>query len=289
VLKFVINSQNLSLPSEDNLRRWGKASVDSHCHLVCSKTGKACGQRHPTALHVLTGCKVALEQGRYTWRHDSLLLVLKQHLVPHIAAINSRRIRINPSKPLRFIREDGMPYNDGKSIAERSACRLDEYLAQSTDWQLLFDLRGDQHCYTVFPPEVASTAQRPDIVLLSRSAKLAVCLELTCPTEERVLIAHELKADKYAHLIPEAAQNGWRLNVWPVEVGCRGCVAFSMAKALRAFRFPRSQQLLIKQQLEDVALRCMYYIFCSRMIASWVDRPLLASGGALDLSAFYDS
>ena len=33
-----------------------------------------------TQLHVFSNCKVALEQGRYTWRHDSILLTIIHHL-----------------------------------------------------------------------------------------------------------------------------------------------------------------------------------------------------------------
>ena len=34
----------------------------------------------PTTNHVLTGCSVALDQGRYTWRQDSVLQVIFQNL-----------------------------------------------------------------------------------------------------------------------------------------------------------------------------------------------------------------
>ena len=91
--------------------------------------------------------------------------------------------------------------------------------------------------------------------------------------------AHTLKASKYEHLTSYALINGWRLTTWPIEVGCRGCVAFSVNKMLRALRLPPTQQLIIKQQLEDVAIRCSYYIFCSRTTPSWDDRPLLVPGG----------
>jgi hypothetical protein len=65
VLKFSVNSSIDTLPTFTNLRRWGKhASV--HCQL--------CGNMvEQTLFHVLVHCKHRLDQGRLTWRHDSVL------------------------------------------------------------------------------------------------------------------------------------------------------------------------------------------------------------------------
>ena len=63
VLKFAINAGINTLPTLDNLKRWGKR-VNNRCSF--------CGNIQ-TLLHVLSGCSVTLDQGRYTWRHDSVL------------------------------------------------------------------------------------------------------------------------------------------------------------------------------------------------------------------------
>ena len=52
-----------TLPSPDNLKRWGKRVV-SKCPL-CGNTG--------TLEHILNFCPVALTQKRYNYRHDSVL------------------------------------------------------------------------------------------------------------------------------------------------------------------------------------------------------------------------
>ncbi len=52
-----------TLPTNDNLARWGK-SISQSCD--------RCGNWENMA-HVLSGCPVALDQGRHTWRHDSVL------------------------------------------------------------------------------------------------------------------------------------------------------------------------------------------------------------------------
>ena len=64
VLKFAVNAGINTLPTNDNLRRWGKRMND-RCPF--------CGNTQ-TLLHVLSNCATALDQGRYTWRHNSVLL-----------------------------------------------------------------------------------------------------------------------------------------------------------------------------------------------------------------------
>ena len=62
-MKFIINASINTLSTQDNLKLWNKSTSDK-CAL--------CGNRDST-LHTLSGCKVALDQGRYTWRHDNIV------------------------------------------------------------------------------------------------------------------------------------------------------------------------------------------------------------------------
>ena len=63
ILKFAMNAGLNTLPTLDNLKRWGKR-VSDRCPF--------CGNTQ-TLLHVLSSCQVSLDQGRFTWRHNSLL------------------------------------------------------------------------------------------------------------------------------------------------------------------------------------------------------------------------
>ena len=63
IMSFALNSVTNTLPSPDNLKRWGKRVV-SKCPL-CGNTG--------TLEHILNFCQVALIQKRYNYRHDSVL------------------------------------------------------------------------------------------------------------------------------------------------------------------------------------------------------------------------
>ena len=64
-LKFLIKSVYDLLPTPQNKNIWyGEAR---ECHL-CGECG--------SLSHILSGCKVALAQGRYRWRHDEVLKVI---------------------------------------------------------------------------------------------------------------------------------------------------------------------------------------------------------------------
>ena len=62
-MKFYLNAVKNTLPTGNNLLQWGKSTSD-HCKLCKGKE---------TTCHVLNNCKVALDQGKYTWRHDNIL------------------------------------------------------------------------------------------------------------------------------------------------------------------------------------------------------------------------
>ena len=61
-MKFILNSSIDTLPSKANLKLWGKL-VNDKCF---------CGQKQ-TLNHILNCCKTALDQGRFTFRHDNIL------------------------------------------------------------------------------------------------------------------------------------------------------------------------------------------------------------------------
>ena len=66
-LSFLLRAASDTLPTPLNLRRW-RYRLDSKCIL--------CGSVHPTVLHILNACPTALNQGRFTWRRDSVLKCL---------------------------------------------------------------------------------------------------------------------------------------------------------------------------------------------------------------------
>ena len=67
----------VSLPTDSNLSRWKKIS---------NETCTLCENVKQTQWHVISWCPKALEDGRYTWRHNSVLYTLCHHLS---VAVNS--------------------------------------------------------------------------------------------------------------------------------------------------------------------------------------------------------
>ena len=61
-MKWLLNASIDTLPTKVNLKLWGKVSNDK-CF---------CGQKQ-TLNHILNCCTLSLNQGRYTYRHDSIL------------------------------------------------------------------------------------------------------------------------------------------------------------------------------------------------------------------------
>jgi hypothetical protein len=87
----------------------------------------------------------------------------------------------------------------------------------------------------IFPKEIFTTNQRPDIVTWSKISKQVIIIELTVPWEERIEEAHERKRLKYEELIAQCRERKWKNWSMPVEVGCRGFAGqslWNMAKML---------------------------------------------------------
>ena len=114
LFKFLINSTHNVLPTPDNLRRWGKSSVDIACTL--------CQYSNPSLKHILNGCPAALQQCRYTWRHDNILECIVKQLNAALSEIKGRKV----SKPLNFIKFVREGEKPGKRKTEfRSGLLLD--------------------------------------------------------------------------------------------------------------------------------------------------------------------
>ena len=209
---FTIRAAYDVLPSPANLSQW--YGEDPTC-LICPSPA--------TLKHILVGCKTSLTQGRYTWRHNQVLKCLAAVLESRRASANSLPPPSARWKPTPFVRE-------GAAQASLTTARSDiGQLGRARDWKMLADL-DTQLC---FPAEIASTNLRPDLVLWSAALKLVYITELTVPWEGAVEEAYEWKKLRYAELAADARQQGWKVNVCPVEVGCRGFVATSTSRLLR--------------------------------------------------------
>ncbi|GFO26357.1 hypothetical protein PoB_005286200 [Plakobranchus ocellatus] len=164
-ISFLIRSVYDLLPSNANLVRWGKKD-DPTCPLC---------QGRQTTEHVLSSCKVALSQGRYTWRHNRVLQELA-------SVISTAKGEIHPSSTSStvFITEDGVKKWHGRSIPINTHRK--GLLDGCDDWVVSADLpEWERH-----PDVIRKTALRPDIVIHSASTQQIIMLELTVPYESRM-------------------------------------------------------------------------------------------------------
>ncbi|KAI8505021.1 hypothetical protein Bbelb_171300 [Branchiostoma belcheri] len=150
-ISFLLRSVYDTLPSPANLCRWNLRE-DPAC--------KLCGERG-TMAHILSGCKVALAQGRYRWRHDKVLAVIAELLEQQRR--KKRQDRPRPDLAMTFVRE-----GEVKPAAGR---RDNSILQRAKSWELRVDLGRRMHF-----PQVVQTNLRPDAVLSSEDGKKIVMI-----------------------------------------------------------------------------------------------------------------
>ena len=80
------------------------------------------------------------------------------------------------------------------------------------------------HPTYVFPPHIAHTDQRPDIVIWSDSEKCILLIELTACHETNFIEAHQRKVTRYLDLEQEIQRSHYRVKTIPIQVGCRGFI-----------------------------------------------------------------
>ena len=280
-ITFALNATLETLPTRDNLVRWGRTELSKQCPL--------CHRFVATIRHVLNGCPLGLSQGRYLWRHDSVLA----HVVGVIEdrLLERRRQASAPTFVSGGTLQRQLP---GVSVAlpggalpaaapagpasksrkkRRTPGRRSEVsgaLDDAADWQLRHDLGGT----LVIPPELhGPTLQRPDLLLFSRSARRVILGELTCPVEDRVAKSEELKTARYRNLVIGMEACGWRTELFTFEVGSRGYSAPSMSRFLRhlGIKLPLARFSVIG----EIAAQASYMIYLSRECPVWLTRPLL--------------
>jgi hypothetical protein len=174
VLKFAVNSRIDMLPTVTNLRRWGKrASVN------CQLCGNMVKQ---TLFHVLVHCKHTLDQGRLTWRHDSVLNHIAGCLKSALVGKNTIEL---------YCDLDGLQAPGGGSIPAN-------IMVQAERPDLVIVDR--------------SVHGRHGIALV----------ELTCPWDTDAKRAEECKTARYADLKTALSNEGWDCSLYLNGVGAQG-------------------------------------------------------------------
>ena len=124
--------------------------------------------------HVLVACKVALSQGRFTFRHDNFLRIIITNIRSSIKNIKSKVPASKQPIKKKFVKKGTRVKNKNSSPSG--------ILHQASDRILLGNLDGSFS----FPPHIAFTELRPDITIFSNKLKRVILIELTCPCEENM-------------------------------------------------------------------------------------------------------
>ena len=208
--------------------------------------------------HILCGCPIALGQGRYRWRHDQVLKEIAHH-------VEEKRKENNSNPRSRVPQIDFVKAGERIQKARQKGKKTRSYLDGAADWRMQVDL--DRRLKV--PEEVAPSNLRPDLILVSDSAKKMGVMELTVPNEDRVEVSNEMKRSKYASLQVEGKKRGWSVQVWAVEVGCRGFPAGSMATFLNDLGFSGASKRRVLRKVGEAAEKGSKWIWCCSQRKEW--------------------
>ena len=245
-LQFLVKSVYDLLPTPSNKNTWF-GTKEYMCPL-CGKNG--------TLNHILSGCKVALQQGRYTWRHDRVLREIAGKVEEKVTEQNKKSGKRKPNF-INFVKA---------GIKEKTAVKeTDSYLSTANDWSFQVDLDKQLK----IPSYIATTNLRPDMIVISKRSKQLGVMELTVPSEERIEVSAEGKRLKYAELEELSKRRGWRCRVWTVEIGCRGFAAGSLAYLLKSLGYRGRKKKNIIKTVEEVAADASQTIWRCSHFKNW--------------------
>ena len=265
LISFCIGATYDTLPSPSNLHRW-KISTEKFCFL--------CGKSICTTAHILGACKTALDQGRFTFRHDSVLSVLLSFIKEFLKSYKVTSSDTN--KRIKFVKA-------GAKVPKNKKSAPSGLLHLASDWSVLCDLESP----LVVPPFLAVTRLRPDMLLYSIKSKICIILELTCCCEENIEEWHRKKFFKYESLSKSVTLNGWEVHLFPVEVGARGYCGSSIKSCFMRLGFTGKSIRSLLKTLSLTSMKASFHIWQSRNTKEWTN-PLPTSLSSNQFSTPHD-
>ena len=250
LLRFCLGATYDTLSTPSNLERWG---------LISKATCALCGQEGCCIRHILSGCPKALGQGRYEWRHNTILRTIAHGIQ---SFIQNNKVVSQGIKKIHFVPES----NTTKCKKTRKPDL--GILHRAADF--ICDVDLDKRLK--YPNHIAVSDLRPDIVVYSNSLKLVLHIELTAPCEERFKESNAKKDFSYginSKLELKCRDNGWKVLCFPVEVGARGYAAKSLQYCLRKLGLGRNRSKSISKEAADASLRCSFWIWLLKDSVEW--------------------
>ena len=226
VMSFAARMSTNSLATPSNLVRWGKRRMGT-CPL--------CSYPNATLAHITNVCPVSLNQGRFTWRHDSVL----HHTVKYIKSQLTTQTEV-------YAELEGWRVNGGTIPADI----------------LVSGGKGS----------------KPDIVLVDRSTKKALLLELTCSLPQSTISAHKKKHTTYTQLSIALKEKGFTVGLLPFEVCSNGHITNKNKQDISKILFPFNVRLKTKifTELAQISLLCSMSIFYAYQTTDRTSPPLLS-------------
>lgn len=194
---------------------------------------------------------MALRDGRYTWRHDKVLAIVREAVSLGIAkAKRSKEVDYK----IQFVKS-------GEKSCKPKPKVIPSIIKKSGDWKILTDY-GNLHYE--FLPEVAVTSLCPDLTALSTTLKSVIIVELTVPWDTNIPSQHEYKQNKYTSLCASARISGYKCQFYAVEVGARGLPAKSLHTLLKDLGLGRSYINDFLTRISKAALEGSYRLWLRR-------------------------
>jgi hypothetical protein len=209
---------------------------------MCEDECRFCPGAPKTFRHILNGCNMFLQDGRYTWRHDAVL--------------NFLRLLIDSGKYTVFADLPGQRTEDDGTVPKR-------FLPNRSDlWKLRPDL-------------VIMKKNK------GKQSKDLFILELTVPFEDNIKEAHINKMEKYIGLSDALQSQGFKVDMVALEIGSLGHITRRNKEILEALlmfarkAYSSTTRLtgleLVNSSLSRLASMASWHIYSTRNQDIWVE------------------
>ena len=224
-MAFAARLTTNTLATPDNLVRWGKRKIG-----ICP----LCNSPNGTLAHMTNICTVACNQGRFTWRHDSVLHYFTS-VLKHLA---------------------------------------------TEDTEIFADLTKHKTNGTTIPADIlvsSGEGSRPDLVLINRTKKTILLMELTCSLPRNSQKSHQKKLLKYTDLEITLTECGYSVILLPFEVGSNGHITRenrnNIQRDLKKFKIKLKSHIF--KNMSKISLLCTMSIFYAYQTKEWTSPPYL--------------
>ena len=255
LIKFHLNATLETLTSRDNLRRWG-VEINGSCTL--------CGLPE-TLKHTLCVCSVARVQGRYKWRHNTILCSLFQSIKLWYNSIETKLGKKPSQSFINFVGYNSVP---GHKPTRKFVVNG---ILNATGWKFYADIKDSESIQSALSEVLPAYSNEyiPDWLALNFEKRQIIIGELTSPWEENIPGSDARKLQKYTPLASALTTNGYQVHLFTFSNGAPGYVSSSFDVFLHKIGMPRASIKLANRKVASVVNYCSFILFCHKDIQIW--------------------